>query len=267
MSDRVHIVEVGPRDGLQNEKTPVSVTDRIAFVEALIGAGVSPEQAAWIRILGAAALLVPLVLIFRGRAGIRAACASWPQLVPLLGLVYFFGKIVVSLFFMIWLRSTHPRLRYDRLMALGWKVLLPIALANVLVTAAALLDRAALLLGVDALGPGGLARLRPLALCRPDMGLPDQRGQPRAGIFAIGLLGAVFAGGDDDLATNGHPAAGQRLEARIDVRRQAEPEQVAAQLAGGRDLVDVLPARPRGGEETFFKRLLGNFKGHRRTRH
>ena len=39
MSDPVHIVEVGPRDGLQNEKTPVSVADRIAFIEALVGAG------------------------------------------------------------------------------------------------------------------------------------------------------------------------------------------------------------------------------------
>jgi hydroxymethylglutaryl-CoA lyase len=39
MSDTVHIVEVGPRDGLQNEKTPISVADRIAFIEALIGAG------------------------------------------------------------------------------------------------------------------------------------------------------------------------------------------------------------------------------------
>ncbi|MDB5605365.1 MAG: hydroxymethylglutaryl-CoA lyase [Bradyrhizobium sp.] len=39
MSDQVHIVEVGPRDGLQNEKTPVSVSDRIAFIEALVGAG------------------------------------------------------------------------------------------------------------------------------------------------------------------------------------------------------------------------------------
>jgi hydroxymethylglutaryl-CoA lyase len=41
MSDTVRIVEVGPRDGLQNEKTPVSVPDRIAFIEALIGAGLS----------------------------------------------------------------------------------------------------------------------------------------------------------------------------------------------------------------------------------
>jgi hydroxymethylglutaryl-CoA lyase len=39
MSDSVRIVEVGPRDGLQNEKTPVSVAERIAFIEALVGAG------------------------------------------------------------------------------------------------------------------------------------------------------------------------------------------------------------------------------------
>jgi hydroxymethylglutaryl-CoA lyase len=39
MSDSVRIVEVGPRDGLQNEKTPLGVADRIAFIEALLGAG------------------------------------------------------------------------------------------------------------------------------------------------------------------------------------------------------------------------------------
>jgi hydroxymethylglutaryl-CoA lyase len=39
MSDSVRIVEVGPRDGLQNEKTPVGIADRIAFIEKLIGAG------------------------------------------------------------------------------------------------------------------------------------------------------------------------------------------------------------------------------------
>jgi NADH-quinone oxidoreductase subunit H len=58
---------------------------------------------------------------------------------PWLGLVYFWGKVIASLVFMIWTRSTLPRLRYDRLMAFGWKVLLPAALVNVLVTAAALL--------------------------------------------------------------------------------------------------------------------------------
>jgi hydroxymethylglutaryl-CoA lyase len=39
MSDQVRIVEVGPRDGLQNEKTPVSVEGRVAFIEALLAAG------------------------------------------------------------------------------------------------------------------------------------------------------------------------------------------------------------------------------------
>jgi hydroxymethylglutaryl-CoA lyase len=39
MSASVRIVEVGPRDGLQNEKTPVGVADRIAFIEKLLGAG------------------------------------------------------------------------------------------------------------------------------------------------------------------------------------------------------------------------------------
>ena len=39
MSDSVRIFEVGPRDGLQNEKTPVSAVDRIAFIEALLDAG------------------------------------------------------------------------------------------------------------------------------------------------------------------------------------------------------------------------------------
>jgi hydroxymethylglutaryl-CoA lyase len=39
MSDAVRIVEVGPRDGLQNEKTPIGVPERISFIEALIGAG------------------------------------------------------------------------------------------------------------------------------------------------------------------------------------------------------------------------------------
>ncbi len=39
MSDQVRIVEVGPRDGLQNEKTPITVADRVAFVENLVKAG------------------------------------------------------------------------------------------------------------------------------------------------------------------------------------------------------------------------------------
>jgi len=48
------------------------------------------------------------------------------------------AKIVLGLFLFIWLRATLPRLRYDRLMDLGWKVLLPLALANVALTAVGL---------------------------------------------------------------------------------------------------------------------------------
>src|ERR1700688_3617153 len=39
MSDSVRIVEVGPRDGLQNEQTPIGVADRVAFIEQLVAAG------------------------------------------------------------------------------------------------------------------------------------------------------------------------------------------------------------------------------------
>jgi NADH-quinone oxidoreductase subunit H len=47
----------------------------------------------------------------------------------------FLIKVVLMLFLYIWLRGTFPRLRYDTLMRLGWKVLLPLAMANVVVTA------------------------------------------------------------------------------------------------------------------------------------
>ncbi len=54
---------------------------------------------------------------------------------PLLGPVYLLIKVVALLFFMIWVRATWPRIRYDRLMAFGWKILLPLSIALVLITA------------------------------------------------------------------------------------------------------------------------------------
>jgi NADH-quinone oxidoreductase subunit H len=55
--------------------------------------------------------------------------------------VWFLLKVGAFLFLFIWVRATLPRFRYDQLMAFGWKVLLPLGLANVVVTAAVLLGR------------------------------------------------------------------------------------------------------------------------------
>jgi NADH-quinone oxidoreductase subunit H len=49
--------------------------------------------------------------------------------------IWFLVKMVLFLFFFIWLRATFPRFRYDQLMNLGWKILLPLAILNVFVTA------------------------------------------------------------------------------------------------------------------------------------
>jgi NADH-quinone oxidoreductase subunit H len=57
---------------------------------------------------------------------------------PLLGPLYLFIKVVLLLFGMIWVRATWPRIRYDRLMSFGWKILLPLSLAITFITATGL---------------------------------------------------------------------------------------------------------------------------------
>ncbi len=61
---------------------------------------------------------------------------------PALGFIYLFGKIILSLCLMIWIRASMPRLRYDQLMAFGWKVLLPLAVLNLVVTIVAVVLQA-----------------------------------------------------------------------------------------------------------------------------
>jgi NADH-quinone oxidoreductase subunit H len=61
----------------------------------------------------------------------------WGPVLP--SIIWFFGKVTLIVFVQIWLRATFPRLRYDQLMHLGWKVLIPAALLNIVVTGAVIL--------------------------------------------------------------------------------------------------------------------------------
>ncbi len=54
---------------------------------------------------------------------------------PFPGVINFLIKVFACMFFMIWVRATFPRLRYDQLMNLGWKIMIPLTLVNIAVTA------------------------------------------------------------------------------------------------------------------------------------
>jgi NADH-quinone oxidoreductase subunit H len=71
--------------------------------------------------------------------------APWAWWKTLITLGVFVVKVLFFLFFYMWIRWTLPRFRYDQLMALGWKVMLPVALSYIVIVAAAVL-------GLDALG-------------------------------------------------------------------------------------------------------------------
>ena len=62
-----------------------------------------------------------------------------PFLPESLGWIWFLLKVAALLFFYVWMRWTLPRYRYDQLMAFGWKILLPLAVVNLLATAAGVL--------------------------------------------------------------------------------------------------------------------------------
>lgn len=57
-----------------------------------------------------------------------------PFLSAVPGVIWFLGKVYFFMFFFYWIRATLPRYRYDQLMAIGWKVLIPVALANIVIT-------------------------------------------------------------------------------------------------------------------------------------
>lgn len=68
--------------------------------------------------------------------GMDAVNASLgPTWGPLIGMVVMLLKIIAFIFFFMWVRWTIPRFRYDQLMDLGWKILIPLAIANIVITA------------------------------------------------------------------------------------------------------------------------------------
>lgn len=81
----------------------------------------------YIKMIAVSAIAV--TLFFGGYLG------PFVEQVPWLGVLYLTLKTAIILFIMLWVRLTLPRMRYDQLMAYGWKRLFPLALANVVITA------------------------------------------------------------------------------------------------------------------------------------
>lgn len=65
--------------------------------------------------------------------------ANWGNWLALAGIICFMVKIAIFIFLFMWIRWTVPRFRYDQLMNLGWKKLIPLALANMLITGGVIL--------------------------------------------------------------------------------------------------------------------------------
>lgn len=82
------------------------------------------------------------VLYFGGYnyPGMEWAVENWGvNPANIIGIIVLFIKICFFIFFFMWVRWTIPRFRYDQLMRLGWKALIPLAIANIIVTAVVML--------------------------------------------------------------------------------------------------------------------------------
>jgi NADH-quinone oxidoreductase subunit H len=78
---------------------------------------------------------IQLAVVTLLAGGIGLLCLL-PAVAPVIqGPFWFLGKVFFILFFYVWTRSTLPRLRYDQLMSFGWKLLLPVSLLNLVITA------------------------------------------------------------------------------------------------------------------------------------
>lgn len=84
-------------------------------------------------------LLLSLFLLVKGINPLPEWGA--PVFAAVTQLVFFLGKVLFFCFFFIWVRWTLPRFRYDQLMSLGWKGMIPLSLVNLLITGVILLVR------------------------------------------------------------------------------------------------------------------------------
>ena len=82
---------------------------------------------------GIARIQLAVVAVLAGGAGLLCLIPTVATLIQ--GPFWFTTKILIILFFYIWMRGTLPRFRYDQLMSFGWKLLLPVSLANLVITA------------------------------------------------------------------------------------------------------------------------------------
>jgi NADH-quinone oxidoreductase subunit H len=77
-------------------------------------------------------------MVTLGAVAVTLFLGGWQPIIPQLsfipGIFWFCGKLFIILFFFIWERGTMPRLRYDQIMKFGWKVLIPLALINLVIT-------------------------------------------------------------------------------------------------------------------------------------
>jgi NADH-quinone oxidoreductase subunit H len=77
-------------------------------------------------------------MVTLGAVAVTLFLGGWQPIFPQLGFIpgifWFCGKLFILLFFFIWERGTMPRLRYDQIMKFGWKVLIPLALINLIIT-------------------------------------------------------------------------------------------------------------------------------------
>ena len=77
-------------------------------------------------------------MVTLGAVAVTLFLGGWQPIIPQLGFIpgilWFCVKLFIILFFFIWERGTMPRLRYDQIMKFGWKVLIPLALINLVIT-------------------------------------------------------------------------------------------------------------------------------------